>query len=62
MKVTEIRAIAKSLGLQVGKRSKPELIRAIQIAEGNFDCFSSAGKNECDRMECCWRDDCVVTA
>ena len=38
--------------------SKTDLIRAIQKAEGNFDCFATA-KNSCDQMNCCWRSDCI---
>ena len=29
---------------------KPELIRAIQKAEGTFDCFGSAASGYCDQF------------
>ena len=40
MKMQEIREIAKEKSVRAGKMSKMELIRAIQRAEGNNDCFA----------------------
>lgn len=58
MKIQEIRAKAKDLGLKnTFGLSKAELIRKIQKAEGNFDCFGTA-KGYCDQFQCCFRDDC----
>ena len=34
------------------------LIRSIQRAEGNIDCYRR-GRPECDRMNCAWRDHCL---
>jgi len=42
MKMEEVRAIAKSQGLNPGKLSKTGLIKSIQTDEGNFDCFATA--------------------
>lgn len=58
MKVVEIKAIAKKLGLKVGKLNKAELIRAIQQAEGNPTCFASGKLASCDQLDCLWRSDC----
>jgi hypothetical protein len=58
MKIQEIRAKAKALRLKnTFGLSKAELIRKIQKAEGNFDCFGTA-KAYCDQFECCFREDC----
>lgn len=38
--------------------SKTELIRAIQKAEGNFDCYGTT-KGYCNQSSCCWRKDCL---
>ena len=54
----EIRDIARQLGIRSTRMEKAELIRAIQRAEGNFDCFGTATEEECDQEECLWRDDC----
>lgn len=58
MKMTEINRKAAKIGLKVQGMKKVELIRAIQSAEGNAPCFST-GKNECDQLVCCWREDCL---
>lgn len=62
MKLKEIRVIAESVGVRSKARRKADLIKAIQIAEGNFDCFASAGEQQCDQPECCWREDCFEAA
>jgi hypothetical protein len=33
------------------------LIRSIQRAEGNIDCFRV--KNDCSQLDCCWRSYCL---
>jgi hypothetical protein len=58
MKIQDVRARAKALGLKkTFGLSKTELIRRVQKAEGNFDCFGSA-KEYCDQFRCCFREDC----
>jgi len=34
------------------------LVRSIQRAEGNADCFRRNGEN-CDRLDCFWRKCCL---
>jgi hypothetical protein len=58
MTMDEIKAIAKNLGIKTGKMKKGELIRAIQIAEGNSACFPMSAGQPCDQAECLWRADC----
>lgn len=62
MDMQEIRGLARDYGVKASRASKVELIQAIQIAEGNFDCFASADNGECDQLECSWRDDCFAAA
>jgi len=50
MKIQEIRTIAKEQGIKTGNLIKPELIRAIQKSEGNFDCYGSATSEFCDQV------------
>ena len=59
MRLEEVRRIARSRGIKPNHLSKPELIRAIQTEEGNFDCFASPYSGECDQRECLWREDCL---
>jgi hypothetical protein len=59
MKMQEVREKAKALGLKkTFGLSKVELIRQIQRAEGNFDCFGTA-QDFCDQYLCCFREDCL---
>ena len=59
MTLNEIRDLAKSLGISVAGMNKPEAIRAIQSAEGNFDCFGRAESGYCDQQECLFRKQCL---
>lgn len=62
MKMEEVRSIAKSHSINPGKHSKTELIKSIQVEEGNFDCYSTAYGGECDQVDCLWREDCFEAA
>ncbi len=62
MNVSEIREIAKNVGVKPGKLSKVNLVRSIQLAEGNFSCFGTASTGECDQKGCLWRKDCFSSA
>ena len=59
MNVKTIRAIAKEKGVKTGNLNKTGLIKAIQRAEGNFDCYGSATSGTCDQTGCLWREDCL---
>ena len=54
----ETRDIARQLGIRPTRMEKVELIRSIQRAEGNFDCFGTAAGEECSQEECLWREEC----
>ncbi len=60
MPMPQIRAKAKALGLAPGKMKKADLIRAIQLAEGNQPCFSNA-EGWCQHEDCCFLHDCLKT-
>jgi len=62
MNMQEIRERAKDFGIKTAKMSKLKLIQTIQLSEGNFSCFASAVDNECDQLDCVWREDCFSTA
>ncbi len=55
----QLRAIANELGVATGRLTKAELVRQIQRAEGNFDCFGSAIDAQCDQIACRWREECL---
>jgi hypothetical protein len=58
MKMNEIRALAKSLGINSFGKSKADLVREIQRKQGNFDCFGTA-MDYCDQLECIFRTPCL---
>lgn len=58
MNITQIKAIAKERGVKPGKMKKEELIRAIQQAETNPECFNTNFSQQCGQDECLWRGDC----
>jgi len=59
MKLEEIKEIAKQHDIKVSKLKKAELVRTIQLAEGNSPCFESDQASECGQEECLWRVDCL---
>lgn len=54
----EMRRYARSKGVNPGKMRKIELIRAIQAAEGNPQCFATERKGHCPETACLWERDC----
>lgn len=62
MKLDQVRTMAKSQGIHLGKLSKAGLIKSIQTEEGNFNCFATAVSGECNQAGCLWRDDCFGAA
>ncbi|MDY6854504.1 MAG: Rho termination factor N-terminal domain-containing protein [Thermodesulfobacteriota bacterium] len=59
MTMKELKKFAKELNIKISGLRKAELIRTIQKAEGNFDCFGSA-KDHCDQYDCLFREDCIL--
>ncbi len=58
MNMTEIKKVAVEQGVKPGKMKKTELVRAIQEAEGNPQCFLTGFANACGQADCLWRPDC----
>lgn len=58
MKLEEIKEIAKQHNIKAGKMKKAELVRAIQAAEGNPQCFETGTSSACGQDGCLWRQDC----
>jgi hypothetical protein len=58
MLLKKIREIAKKNRVNPGKMNKTDMIRAIQRAEGNRDCFATTYVNRCNQINCLWREDC----
>lgn len=57
MKLTDVKAKARQLGIVDLPAGRTELIRMIQSYEGFSPCFKT--KDKCDQMQCCWRKECL---
>lgn len=62
MKLQDIRTLAKQQQIKPGNASKTQLIKKIQLHEGNFDCYTTASLGICDQTDCLWREDCFTAA
>ena len=60
MKISDVKAKAKAVGVDPGKMKKADLIRAIQRAEGNNACYGSEEAQNCPHVICCFMVDCKV--
>jgi hypothetical protein len=58
MTLTEVQNRAKIMGIELGNKSKAELIQNIQQREGNAPCFGWFN-GHCSYRDCCWRSDCL---
>jgi len=58
MGMPEIRMKAQALGLTPGNMKKPDLIHAVQVAEGNTPCFGRSN-GHCPHTDCCFMQDCL---
>jgi len=58
MTMSEIKAKAKSLGIDPAKMKKTEIIHAIQTREGCTPCFGRSN-GQCSNTECCFMPDCL---
>jgi len=59
MKLQEVKTIAKRRGIDPGHMRKDELIKSIQRADGNNDCFGTTLSKECGKISCLWKKDCL---
>lgn len=58
MKLDEIKEIAKQHNIKAGRMNKTDLVRAIQQAEGNEQCFNCGKASICGQHACSWRGEC----
>ncbi len=58
-KLRDVRAMARRMGIDTRNVTLTELIRAIQRAEGNKDCYMTAQALKCRQTNCLWREDCA---
>ena len=59
MNFNEIKKMAKDMGLKTAGMKKIDLVRAIQRAENNIDCYGTERVKTCHEDACLWRNDCL---
>lgn len=59
MTIFEVRDIARKRRIGTARMAKGDIVRALQRAEGDFDCFGTARDGYCDQPTCLWRTDCL---
>ena len=59
MKLDEIKEIAKTRDIKIGRLKKADLVRSIQQAEANEVCFETGRAGVCGQHACLWREDCL---
>ena len=58
MTLDEVKAIAKQHNIKTSRVTKKELVRAIQVNEGNSPCFDTKTSKMCGQDNCLWREYC----
>lgn len=58
MTLVQIKQIAAQQGIKVVGLKKADIVRAIQLKEGNAPCFASGKRNECGQADCLWHVAC----
>ena len=63
LKIRDIRKKVHDMGIPFDKNAnRTNLVRAIQVAEGNAPCFATSKVRSCGQDACCWRADCLEAA
>ena len=58
MTFKEIRIMAKGMGINSYRMKKTDLVRAIQRAENNMQCYGTGRVEYCNEDAYLWRNDC----
>ena len=59
MNFNEIRKMAKEMDVNTFRLKKSAIVRAIQRAENNIECFGTQRVEYCNEKACLWRNDCI---
>jgi len=59
MNFNEIKRIAKGMGINTYGMKKIDVIRSIQRAENNINCYATQRVDVCNEDACLWRNDCI---
>lgn len=60
MDMNQVRKMAKGQNINTKGMRKRDMIRSIQRAESNYDCFGTLRMEYCNEKKCLWREDCLA--
>lgn len=55
----EIKRMAKGMDINTYRMKKTDMIRGIQRAENNIECYGTERIGTCQEEACLWRSDCL---
>lgn len=58
MRIPDVRQRAAEKGIMLDNVSYADLIRSIQRAEGNMECYDTGMAVECGQHDCVWKYIC----
>jgi hypothetical protein len=61
MTFNEIRKMAKGMQINTNRLKLPDIIRSIQRAENNIECFGTQRVDSCNENVCLWRNRCLLS-
>ncbi len=59
MNLNDTKKMAKGMGINTYGMKKIDVVRAIQRAENNIDCYGTERVDTCHEDGCLWRNDCL---
>jgi len=59
MRFQDIQKMAKQMNINTYRMKKTDLIRGIQRAENNIECYGTERISSCQEEACLWRSDCL---
>ena len=59
MNIKKVQKMAKKMGINTNHVGKTDLIRTIQKAENNIQCYATQRIESCGEVACLWRSDCL---
>jgi len=59
MRFQDIQKMAKGMDIKTYRMKKTDMIRGIQRAENNIECYGTQRIVSCQEERCLWRSDCL---
>ena len=60
MKFQDVKKMAKGMSINTYRMKKADIVRSIQRAENNIECYGTERVNSCREEMCLWKSDCLA--